>query len=638
MSRKRRASGHKTKTKAQRASLIALSLRSLGDKVRSAVARSFIGGVFTSYTSANETFKSSVLCGAAQRIADSQNVSRIRRAGSALFDRSYVKNKVLSLTRAMRHCTMHFYGVLMTSFSMYVLLMYLIRKYGMFHTASPSYLAVSAAVALVGFPLLFDKENTLGSALLRSRFFSWLLFDFFGLRYEAFRDSAPPIKKTSIAFILGMVTGGLTFVIPPLRILAAAGLLLYLYLALVSPEAGFLLCLFFLPFLSLLEHPTTVLCVLVICVLAGFFIKLFRHKRVLRFGVFEGTLLLFMFMVLFGGTRNAAMTLSDEMPVMLVLMMGTLAAANLLRTKEMIIHALEAFSLPCIISAVAGIVEYLLGMAKLDWLDVEMFSGISGRAVSFFENPNVLGTYFCLGAPLVLALVSVSRDRAKGRWFIGFCFIIACSVLTWSRGAWIGIAVSVILMLICMRKTLSVVLGTAILTAFSGYLIPSAVLERVYSIGNTADSSTMYRLNIWRGCADMARELGIAGIGVGDEAFMRMYPKYAVAGAETAYHAHSLWLGILLMLGVCGMALFVVMMFFFYRRSFSVCSDTGDKDIRRIVAASASGVSGLLVAGLFDYTWYNYRVLFAYFVVMGFVCACDFVSAETKGGYHGCEY
>jgi O-antigen ligase len=148
----------------------------------------------------------------------------------------------------------------------------------------------------------------------------------------------------------------------------------------------------------------------------------------------------------------------------------------------------------------------------------------------------------------------------------------------------------------------------------------------------------MYRINIWRGCADMAGELGIAGIGVGDEAFSRMYSKYAVAGAETAYHAHSLWLGILLMLGVCGLAIFLVMTFFFYQRSFTVGSRSDDKDIGRIVAASASGVTGLLVAGLFDYTWYNYRVLFAYFVVMGFVCACDFVSSETKGGYHGCEY
>ena len=633
-----RSERHTKKTKTHRTSLIVHALRSLGDRMRSRIANGFIGSLFTSYDRVSDMFENSAIYGAVKKVAGSQNISKIRRAGSAVFDHSCVKKWVLALTRAMRHCTMRFYGVFMISFSVYVLLMYLIRKYGMFYTAPVSYLAVSAAVALVGFPLLFDRENTLGSALLESSFFSWLLFDFFGLRYEIFRDNAPPIKKTSIAFILGMVFGCLTFVISPLTIVAALGLMLYLYLSLVSPEAGFLLCLFFFPYLSLLEHPTTILCLLVICVLAGYFIKLFRHKRALRFGVFEGVLLLFMFLVLFGGTRNVSMAISDEMPVMLVLMSGTLVAANLLRSKEMIIHAIEAFSLSCVVSAVVGIVEYLLGMATLDWLDTDMFSDISGRAVSFFENPNVLGTYLCLGAPLMLCLMSVTRDRAKIRWFVGFCLVIACSVLTWSRGAWVGIAASVVIMLVCMRKTLGVVLGAGLLVAFSSYVIPSSVIDRFSSIGNTADSSTVYRLNIWRGCADMASELGLAGIGVGDEAFLRMYPKYAVAGAETAYHAHSLWLGILLMLGVCGSIIFAVMTFFFYQRSFTVCSVSDDKDIRRIVAACASSVSGLLIAGLFDYTWYNYRVLFAYFVVMGFVCACDFVTTQTRGGYHGCEY
>ena len=623
--------------RSHRTSLILGSLRALGDKMRGAFARSFFGRLFTSYDRASEVLENSAIYGAAQKVANSQKLSRVRRAGSAFFDKSCVRHWMLSLTRVMRHCTGRFFGALSITFSMYIVLMYLIRKYGMFYEAPVTYLIVSGAVALLGLPLFFEKEKTMGQILLESRFFSWLLFDFFGLRYETFRDTDPPIKKTSVAFIIGMALGCLTFVISPLSIIMVLGLALYLYLSLVSPEAGFLLCLFFLPFLSVFEHPTVVLCALVICVLAGYFIKLFRYKREFRFGVFECLLMLFMVMVLFGGTRNASNTISMEMPVMLILMLGTVAAANLLRTKEMIRHALEAFSFSCVISAIVGICEYLLGIAALNWIDTEMFSDISGRAVAFFENPNVLGIYLCLGAPLTLALMSISRDRTRFRWFVGFCFIISCSVLTWSRGAWIGIAVSVVVMLVSMRHTVGVFMSTCMLAAFSGYILPSSVLDRIASIGSTADSSTLYRLNIWRGCADMASDLGIAGIGVGEESFSRMYQKYAVAGAETAYHAHSLWLNILLTLGIVGILLFVVMTFFFYQRAFTVCRNCDDTDIRRIVAASASGICGMLAAGLFDYTWYNYRVMFAYFVVMGFVCACDYVRAQATGGYHGYE-
>ncbi len=618
-------------------SIILGSVSALGSKVRGAVANSAIGSFFSSYDRANDTFEKSVAYGAAKKMLKSRKIEKVRRTCSAMFDNSLVRRSVLSLTKTLRHCTMRFWGVFLLSFSMYVVLMYLIRKYGMFYTAPVSYLAVSAVVSLLSLPLLADKNTSLGSALLDSKLFSWLLFDFFELRYENFRDTDAPIVRTSVAFISGMILGCMSFFISPLTMILTFIFLLYLYLAVVSPESAFLLCLFFVPFLSVFEHPTVLLCVLVICVLLGYVIKLFRHKRTFRFGILEGTLVLFMLTVLFGGTRNASMNISPEMPVLIVLMCAMFLASNLLRTKPMIIHAAEAFALSCVLCALVGIVEYLLGMASLDWLDTEMFSDIDGRAAAFFENPNVLGTYLCLGAPLTLAVMSMSHDRGKSRWFIGFAFIIACSVLTWSRGAWVGIAVSVVMMLICTRHAFAVFMGSCLILPFAAYVIPQNVLERFLSIGNTADSSTMYRLNIWRGCADMAGEYGLAGIGVGEDAFARLYPEYAVAGAETAYHAHSLWLQILLMLGVCGLVLFAVMMLFFYRRALTVNKNSTDGDIRRIAAGSMSAVSGLLVAGLFDYTWYNYRVFFVYFVMMGLVCACDKVSAQMEGGSHGYE-
>ena len=631
MSHKGNAHSHK--------SVVLFALRTFGNKIRSIIADSAIGTLFSSYDSATEAFERGVVYTSLKRATKSQSVTKLRRLSSAMFDNSFVRRMTLMLTRAMRHCTMRFYGVLMLSFSLYVILTYLIRKYGMFYTAPISHIIISIAVAVLSIPLICEKNRPLGEVLLDSKFFSWLLFDCFELRYENFRVADPPIKRVSIAFILGMALGCCTFFVSPLTILLFLGFLIYLYFSLVSPESSFLMCLFFVPFLSVFEHPTIILCALVLCILAGYFIKLVRHKRVFRFGILEGMVLLFMLMVLFGGMRNASMTVSVRMPVMLLLMSGLFISANLLRTKSMILHAQRAISLSCVMCAVIGILEYLLGMATLDWIDVDMFSGISGRAVSFFENPNVLANYLCLGAPLTLSLVSMAEEKSKSRWFFGFVFIIICSVFTWSRGAWIGIAAALVVMLVCMRHTFVVVGGGALLIVFSQYILPASVLDRIGSIGDTADSSTMYRLNIWRGCADMASEYGFEGIGVGEEAFLRIYPKFAVAGAETAYHAHSLLLQILLMLGICGLVIFIVMMFFFYQRSITVARNTSDRSLACIVYGAMSGISGLLVSGLFDYTWYNYRVVFAYFVVMGFVCACtETARAETKGGSHGYDW
>ena len=626
----------KQSNKTGRSGILRLSDR-IGDKVRGAIQRSAIGNFFSSYDKATERFEQSVVYTSAKKAMKHPRVASVRRAGASCFDRSYVRRAVLRATSTLRHCTMRFYGMFLFSFSLYVFAAFFVRKYGIFYSAPNSYLLIGLMCLIMSLPLLFDKKRTLGTALLDSRFFSWLLFEFFELRYEDFRDSAPPVGRTSIAFITGMVYGCLSFFISPSLLLYFLVFLVFLYLTLVSPESGLLLCLFSIPLLSFFEHPTIILCVLVLCVVIGYAVKLFRHKRVFHFGILEGLLMLFMLFVLFGGMRNASMGVSREMMVMIALMSGAFLSSNLLRTKSMILHAVRAFTLSCVISSVVGIAEYVLGFAKLDWLDTSMFSDIEGRAVSFFENPNVLGTYLCFGAPLSLVLVGISKEKSKTRWFFGFALIVACCVLTWSRGAWIGLAAAIVMLFVCTRHTLAVFLGGLITIPFATYVIPQSIIDRFYSIGDLADTSTMYRMNIWRGCFDMALDCGLGGIGVGEDAFLRLYPKYAVAGAETAYHSHSLWLQICLMLGVCGLALFLMIVFFLYQRAFTVMKNTVDSEVSSLVAGVLSAISGLLVAGLFDYTWYNYRVFFAFFILIGLVCSCELASGTKNGGLNGYE-
>lgn len=624
----------KSKNKSRKKSVIIGFLDMLGEKFRAVLSNSFIGNLATSYDKTSEKFEHSVTCSAVKKVTHSDRLSKMRRSATSAFDRSYVRKATLGLTSTMRHCTMRCYGVFMFTFALYVALMYLIRKFGMFYSASLTYLNVSVSVAFLSLPYLFDKKKTLGATLLDSKFFSWLLFDFFELRYENFRDNEEPIDKPSIAFIIGMVLGCLSFFVSPIKILLLLGFVFFFYFSLVTPESALLLSVFFLPLLSLFEHPTIALCVLVGCISVGYVGKLIRKKRVFHFGVLEALVILFSLFLLFGGMRNASMKTSYASFVMVLLAGGFFLCSNLLRTKDMINHAARAFALSSVICAVVGIAECILGFASLDWLDTEMFSSIEGRAVSFFENPNVLGTYLCFGAPLTLSFMSVSKEKKKARWFLGFVAILVCSVLTWSRGAWIGMIVSVLMMLACTKHFFAVVGSVALVIPFGVYVIPQSVIDRFFSIGNLSDSSTSYRLNIWRACCEMASEYGLGGIGVGEEAFSRLYPQFSVAGAEIAYHSHSLWLQILLMLGVCGFAVFVLVLFFFAQRSFSALKYGSDNDVKYILAGTMSGVAGLLVCGLFDYSWYNYRVYFVFFAMMGIACACDRACRNTEGGLY----
>ena len=47
--------------------------------------------------------------------------------------------------------------------------------------------------------------------------------------------------------------------------------------------------------------------------------------------------------------------------------------------------------------------------------------------------------------------------------------------------------------------------------------------------------------------------------------------------------------------------------------------------------AGFSGLMGVLLQGMTDYIWYNYRVFLMFWVVMGLTAAVQRISAETDG-------
>ena len=77
-----------------------------------------------------------------------------------------------------------------------------------------------------------------------------------------------------------------------------------------------------------------------------------------------------------------------------------------------------------------------------------------------------------------------------------------------------------------------------------------------------------------------------------------------------------------------------LMLFFFYQKSLTAINRSENKEHRCIIAASLSGISGLLVNGLFDYSFYNFRIYFVFFVVIGIVCASDRIYTANNGGIY----
>ncbi len=248
------------------------------------------------------------------------------------------------------------------------------------------------------------------------------------------------------------------------------------------------------------------------------------------------------------------------------------------------------------------------------WVDKEMFSDIGFRVYSTLGNPNVLGEYLIIIIPFVVAFFfHADKIIKKGFYFIVGCILMLCLILTYSRGCWLGImlAAMVFLILLDRRFIILIIIGLA----FMPLVLPQTIINRFMSIGNMSDSSTSYRFYIYMGTLSMLKDYWLCGVGPGTAAFNMVYPSYAY-DSILAPHSHNLFLQIMCDSGICGELVFLVLIYRAYK-SLSIGLKNTEKKDKIFIIGAISALSGFLLQSMFDYTFYNYRVMLIFWAVLG---------------------
>ena len=282
-----------------------------------------------------------------------------------------------------------------------------------------------------------------------------------------------------------------------------------------------------------------------------------------------------------------------------------------------------------VIVSLYGIYQYVFAgtFASSSFVDKEMFQDITTRVSGTFDNPNVMGEYLLFVIPIALTYLF----NLKG-WFkkvISFgviAIMVVCLALTYSRGCYLGIAacVGIFLLLINLKFILFLIAGIAAVP----FVLPQSIMNRLTSIGNTEDSSTSYRVSIWKGAVDMIKDYWYRPIGQGTTAFNSIYPLYSYSGVG-AEHTHNLFLQVFIETGILGIISFIGLIFNFYQYLCSGLKECKDREIYIKVIAFVSGLSGFLIQSLFDNTWYNNRIvlIFWMFIAIG-VATRNFIKSE----------
>lgn len=122
--------------------------------------------------------------------------------------------------------------------------------------------------------------------------------------------------------------------------------------------------------------------------------------------------------------------------------------------------------------ALHGIYQYIIGVEMpAGWVD-QNEAGVRTRVYSILTSPNIFGSMLTLGTPVAISL-SLASENKRGR--IIFAFLALCMaaslVFTFSRGAWIGFGVGILIYVFLKDKRL--LIPCVVLAFLVVFLVPS---------------------------------------------------------------------------------------------------------------------------------------------------------------------
>ncbi len=258
---------------------------------------------------------------------------------------------------------------------------------------------------------------------------------------------------------------------------------------------------------------------------------------------------------------------------------------------------------------------------------VQSYSGQQSevRTEGLFTHPNQLGGFLALAIPPVAALAvseAVLWRRALG--YLLFAAALLGLVLTYSRGAWIGTSVGLLVLVLMLRKGSWLLPGAILAGAFTS----GAILERLRSISTAgSDPAVTNRFEIMETALRLITEHPFFGVGLGN--FPAAYGSLMVSNLpmlsyslEVPPHAHNLLVNLAVEVGLVGLLAFVAMLAAATLKALRAYR-TGEPRTRALALGIAAGLGATMIHNLVDVTVYQGFTAILFFAYLGMLDATD---------------
>lgn len=267
--------------------------------------------------------------------------------------------------------------------------------------------------------------------------------------------------------------------------------------------------------------------------------------------------------------------------------------------------------------------------------DLELNANMPGRVYSFFDNPNAFANVLVFFTPLMLMLGIYSPGRRKKTaFFMAFLLGICAMLMTYSRGAWFAFAVGAAVMIIIVKPRLIPVF-IALFVVLLPFL-PANILNRVFTIFGSSDSSINSRTYIYTAVYRIIRDNPLTGVGLGTTVLKSIADNYGYYAASFPFvHAHSIYMEIWAESGILAIISFALTMFFALKKGYRAAkSEKSTPVIKGAAVGCIGGIVGSLVFGITDYAWSYPRVMALFWFLVAITYAVNRISgAENENVY-----
>lgn len=310
-----------------------------------------------------------------------------------------------------------------------------------------------------------------------------------------------------------------------------------------------------------------------------------------------------------------------------------------IRSFDELITSIEVVLCAVTLSAVYGIFQGLRGVpVNAAEIDITLNDTATGRIYGFFDNPNNFGQVLILFLPLFIALILMSTGWKK-RAFYAIAAIppLIALILTLSRSSWIGLAVALFVFAIFFDWRFIPLAAIAALIAYP--ILPMSIQQRIMSMFNPADTSTRYRTVIFNTIWPVIRDYWWTGLGLGNDAVMKITRNYPIFSVAVPLHSHNLFLQVWVETGIIGLAAFVGFLGQTFKRAMKCVYRAKRKSPGwYLLVAGVASLSGILVTAFAEYIWFYPRVMLSFWAVAGILLSAVVLSeAEASSRESECK-